>query len=314
MRLLLSAVVGAALLPAWAHGLDTLLVVPQVNPVIVKVGEPFSARIAVDRPDTNWVLFGPPAPSETGPLDIRRSEGFAESDSSIWEFECALFETGELFFPPIPFMYTNQVETLLVMTEPYRVSVETSLPEDSTQWALRDIQGPIVPDKQVRWGRVALAFGLLAALTAAVLLWRRRSAVEPPAPHVPREPAHVEALRALRDLEQAALPARGMFKEHFVSLSHILRVYLQRRFDIPAVESTTDEIAGHFKRRPVVEESKQSRLLDLFQEADLVKFAKFLPSQEQSEAAAAAGKRWVEETAQSESEAKSEIREEHDEI
>jgi hypothetical protein len=283
-------------LPCEADCLDTLLVVPKVDPSIVSVGQPFNARIAIASPDTSWQLFGPPAPSEAGPLDIRSSRAADVPDSSVWEFECALFDVGEMYFPPIPFMYTNQIETVLVITEPYRISVESSLPADSSEWALHDIQGPIAPDTKVRWIRLALTAALLTAIALALVWWRKRDLPDAVIPEIPKDPPHVEALRSLRQLDAKTLPARGLFKEHFVEISHIMRVYLQRRFLIPAVESTTDEIAAHLKHQDDPRKETAAELLGLLEEADLVKFAKYKPSMDQSRDAVLKSESWVEQT------------------
>ena len=97
---------------------------------------------------------------------------------------------------------------------------------------------------------------------------------------------------ALRELEDAALPARGRMSEHYFRLSAILRRYVERRFRIPAVESTTSELRVAFTRDAVPRGT--DALLDLLEESDLVKFARYDPGMDSSRAALATGRAWIE--------------------
>ena len=74
----------------------------------------------------------------------------------------------------------------------------------------------------------------------------------------------------------------------------VLRGYLERRFSFPAVESTTEEIREAMKSRRVLPGADGDDALDLFTEADLVKFARFDPGATAGEAALRRGRDWVE--------------------
>jgi len=114
-----------------------------------------------------------------------------------------------------------------------------------------------------------------------------------PVVRAPEIPPEEEALRALRDLEDAALPGRGRVDEHYLRLSGIVRHYVERRFGIWAVESTTSELRqsiGIASRPPRDPEA----LLDLLEESDLVKFARFDPGAETARIALSRTRAWVE--------------------
>ncbi len=85
-------------------------------------------------------------------------------------------------------------------------------------------------------------------------------------------PAHVTALEKLRTLEKKELWQKGEIKTYQSELTFIIREYLEKRFHIPALETTTDEIL-----RDVPEEVDQGQLRNILQMADLVKFAKAKP-------------------------------------
>jgi hypothetical protein len=112
------------------------------------------------------------------------------------------------------------------------------------------------------------------ALVVFLLRRRRRTATAPPPP--PPRPAHELALEQLQQLRGAGLWQRGEIKAFHSQLSHIVREYLEGRFAIPALESTTDEILAALRRTDLAEEWRL-RLRQMLQTADLVKFAKAVP-------------------------------------
>ena len=90
----------------------------------------------------------------------------------------------------------------------------------------------------------------------------------------PLEPAHVIAFRELDRLKEEKIWNRGMVKEYYTRLTEITRKYIERQFDIPAMESTTEEILDAFKRANLDDNLLNEMLKELLELADLVKFAK----------------------------------------
>jgi hypothetical protein len=90
------------------------------------------------------------------------------------------------------------------------------------------------------------------------------------------KPAHVIALDKLENLEKEQLWQKGQVKEYQSKLTFAIREYLENRYDIQALESTTDEIARELKQHNFATEDEVS-LKEILQVADLVKFAKAKP-------------------------------------
>ncbi len=275
---------------------ETLKVEASIHPAVVKVGERVSVRFAVPLPDTTARLIGPPAPTSFGELDVVKSgPAPAGADSAGWAMDVALFQAGDQTLSAIPFLLVSRSGRRPVRLLPYSLSVESTLP-DTGKAALRDIAPPAPVETRWRWGRIAIALLVLGALAAGVVVWRRRPkrpAVPVPVfePSVPPEEA---ALTALRELERESLAARGLLKEHYARLSLVLRAYLERRFGLPAVESTTEEIRDGLARSPVLGDEEARELLALFDEADLVKFARHEPGAAAGADALVRGRRWIE--------------------
>jgi len=95
-------------------------------------------------------------------------------------------------------------------------------------------------------------------------------------------PPHIVAIMELDRLKSEKIWKIGKNKEYYTNLSDILRKYVQRRFMINALEMTTDEILILFKRDKSIQSVYQN-LRQILQLADLVKFAKIQPLENENE-------------------------------
>jgi hypothetical protein len=97
-------------------------------------------------------------------------------------------------------------------------------------------------------------------------------------PQKPKEPAHVIALRELDRIKEEKIWQKGKIKLYYSEITEVLRQYIENRFDIQAMEMTTDETISVFKyRRSLVDEKSFENLKKILTNADLVKFAKYEP-------------------------------------
>lgn len=87
------------------------------------------------------------------------------------------------------------------------------------------------------------------------------------------------ALQKLAHLGDEKLWQKGEVKKYQSELTYIIREYLEGRYSIAALESTTSEIIGQLKST-LTDPSHQSSLQRILQVADLVKFAKAKPEEE----------------------------------
>ena len=91
-------------------------------------------------------------------------------------------------------------------------------------------------------------------------------------PKTPLDYYH-EAIDQLQTLENKKLWQNDQVKEYYLGLSEILREYLEGRFGIQAMESTTDEINDTL----ILQDKLKLKLREVLAQADLAKFAKFKP-------------------------------------
>lgn len=85
-------------------------------------------------------------------------------------------------------------------------------------------------------------------------------------------PAHQKALSAIEKIKQERMPGAEDQKAYYTQLTETLRRYIEERFGFSAMEMTSSEIIASLRQ------SGDSRMIDelreLFETADLVKFAK----------------------------------------
>jgi len=216
-------------------------------------------------------------------------DSLAVSDDSLFLRQKLLitsFDTGYLAIPPFGFEYNMDGNPQVAKTDPLLLHVR-AMEVDTTQ-PIRAIKGPMGAPLTfmdlLPWLLAALALILIGVLVWYIIWRKRQQKPILPVREKPRDPADVEALKALDSLERKKLWQGGNIKAYYTELSHIIRVYLERRFNIPAVESTSGEILRSLKK---VEIDKQAskQLKELMEISDLAKFARLEPIASENEKA-----------------------------
>jgi hypothetical protein len=87
-------------------------------------------------------------------------------------------------------------------------------------------------------------------------------------------PAHVIALKKIKQLKLQDYIAKGDIKRYYVEVSWICREYLENRYHKPFLEMTGYEIRQFLKYLNVEKRIETNAIL---QECDRVKFAKYIP-------------------------------------
>ena len=155
------------------------------------------------------------------------------------------------------------------------------IPVDTAQKTIYDIKQPLdAPLKLGEVGGYALSgLGVVALVVALVLLVVRKLRRREAEKMAHKEPAHIVAIRELEKLSNQKLWQNGKVKEYYSRLTEILREYLDGRYGVGAMEMTSDEIVAAMKAAEV-EPKYITKLGELLSESDLVKFAKYIPSEE----------------------------------
>lgn len=187
-----------------------------------------------------------------------------------------VWDSGYYWIPEIPFVLAQNGASNVYKTNRIPITVGSVILQDSVQ--LADIKD-IIREKATWEDYLALiiAFVLIVLAVLGYYLWKKRQDAKtaPPVPEI-KLPAHEIALTALSQLKGEKLWQQGDIKNYQSRLTYIIRAYLENRYEIPALESTTDEILRSLKKVDF-DSSWKNKLQNILQVADLVKFAKAKP-------------------------------------
>lgn len=119
--------------------------------------------------------------------------------------------------------------------------------------------------------------GLLAAI-GAYLYWKKsKEKTDEVKEIIIPKAAHEIAFEKLDSLRQKKLWQKGEIKAYQSELTYVIREYLENRYNIQALESTTQEIVGSLEGHDF-DSKDEGDLKNILHVADLVKFAKAKPT------------------------------------
>ncbi len=176
------------------------------------------------------------------------------------------------------FVFQNAYDTSRVAKRP-RVVLNV-FPPDGLDENTEDIM-PIktILNEGRTWQDFKWLLYLLLALVLSALAFfflRRKKKEESIEEEVVVRPAHEVALEKLNLLDGKQLWQQNLIKDYQSELTFIVREYLEKRFGINALESTTTEIKTEL-RTTDFEQEHEKNLIEILQVADMVKFAKANP-------------------------------------
>ncbi len=273
--LVLIALLLLAIAPAAAQGDGPVTATLSAPDGQLTVGAPIPLTLALTHPAAYQVIL-PTLPdawgdfavvSQSPAVVVDNADGTATTTLQI---DARLFQPGAFSTPALEVSVTDgQGGLQKVLAAPAAVSIASVLQEGDTE--LRDIKSQAALPIPAAWPWIAA--GLAAVALIAVVMWqarrRRKLAVD-------NRHAHEVALDGLRIVEGLRLPEQGRFKEHYTLVSDTVRIYVERRFGVPALERTTGEIRPDLARVDMAPEVS-ALLLAFLQESDLVKFSKWTP-------------------------------------
>ncbi len=211
------------------------------------------------------------------------SEGVGSRVDSL-VYEVATFALDTAFVPSIPVFFIVDADTSFYASFPIELPVISLVPEDAA--GIRDL-APIADFPVNPWPWILGILVFLGLIAGIYYLWKRRiDALPERVAHVPvpRISPIEEAIGRLKTLKKEAdLQDLEQIKPYYVELTEILRVYMSRRLQINAMESTSYELMRDLnklaKRKKITPEAVHlsQRVLHV---SDLVKFADIQPAPE----------------------------------
>lgn len=234
-------------------------------------------------------LFVPDPDGGAGPALERTEQGDRVTTKLELSFVPLPAKPGRnvIEVPPLPLSIARASGDVIVLcTARHEILIEDPIANASNP---SPKPNPPARPQREEWTSLkqALMIGAIALVLGAIIAWlfgkwmKRARPVPPPPP--PRPPWEV-ALEELFDVRHAGLVAEGRLAEHFDRVSDTLRKYLGARFGFDGLESTTREALSVLRDvQPAVE--PLDSIETFLRQADLVKFAKIVPSAEDGELA-----------------------------
>lgn len=282
MRRALGTVVCLAVL--WATPALSQDVVLRLKPsqTIVMIGSPFEITgEAVLSP--GHALRPPESEVEKGSfeiLEVRFGAPAREGDRKIVPIliRAAVFQLGTQTLPALSWKIIRPDGTTgTAKSPPVTVTVAPPKAGDTDIGDIRPIRGPYTP---AWWPWIVLALAVAAGLVALYYYTRRKKAGA--APTLSLEPEDKRTFEEIALSEIDALPGLGLSsKEFYDRLSDIVRLYLERRCKLPALQMTSHDLLRRMVQANL-DARVRTKMKDLLKPCDLAKFARHQPDEFQA--------------------------------
>jgi hypothetical protein len=230
----------------------------------------FPQELLDDASAANWRL------RPAGPAIVTDLPGGRQRWSQTYRADPYLAgEAVPLGLAPVNVFAAGNTHPSQVELKPLTIRVTTAVKGDLAE--IRPPTGieelPAPPSTTGSWERaVAIALGLVTALAIGIVAWRvaRRRR---PSPLTPEQ----WAVRELDALEQTP-PEGAVFAER---LSHVVRMFLERRSGVPATRLTTPELLTAIKSNDAAGVLPADPTRSVLEWCDRVKFAGYLATHEE---------------------------------
>ncbi len=259
---------------------DTILIGDQVEWIIPLEMAPGEKYFLED-------ISNPPAPGveiiKGLEMDtVRQSRSKIEIEGKV---VLTSFDSGSYFLPNLIAMIEREggaIDTLLVQGPELEV---TTIPVDTATYVVKDLKGqikyPLTFGEVFPWVLLALVVGAAAYAAVRMVKMRRANRTFLGKPIV-QDPPHIVALRSLEKIRRQKLWQSGRQKQFYTEVTDALRVYIAGRYGIATLERPSKEMLADLKKQNI-EENLFEGVSQLFNRADLVKFAKYEAGEAENE-------------------------------
>lgn len=245
----------------------------------------------------NWPLFndtivdGVEIISKSEIDTISNSNTDKKTYSFSQEYLITSWDSGAYYIAPIKLNSSLSTEGLLLNV----MSVSTDQNSE-----IKDIKEPLDAEYEfkdfLKWIILLLTIILIVYLLKKYVFNKKEKVEKKIIEEI--VPAHITALKELNNIEKKELWQSGKIKQYHSGISEILRKYMEHRFKFIALELTTDEILSNIEN--TISREEHVELKQVLLRADLAKFAKSKPNEEENKQSMELAKRFVDKTKKSE--------------
>ncbi len=240
------------------------------------IGDRIDVKLTIQKPE-GYIISWPQYSQGYGrfePIDSMMEDSAPNGAIIHRTLAVSAYDSGKFYFPAIAFFYRHKGDTAqkILFSDSFpitmlRVGVDTT----------KDFMPIKAPAKLPYTLQELLPYIiggviLLAIIITLIVMYIRKKKKEAQMSK-PLLPPYEEAMEELFKLKKQQLWETGEVKQYYIRLSDIIRRYIERRFGIEAMESTTNEIVKALKKTDA-ERHARTKLKELLELSDLVKFAR----------------------------------------
>ncbi len=261
----------------------------ETNTKNIKIGEQIQYKVSVETPADTPVSF--PEGQTFAPLEMvktRAADTLRDGGKYrlVKEYYLTQFDEGKYTIPSQKIRINNKdyfTDSLLV--EVHTVAIDTL---KQPLYDIKPIQEVKKPFTSYGWILTIIAAVLLLLIVAFVYFVFIRKKKFPFLQTQKKLPPFDRAIQDLKELQNSKYLIQSQHKEYYTRLTDIVKVYLEEEVHILAKESTTDELLTKInllqeKGKLNLNQETITNLKRVLQTADLVKFAKNKPSDDNAE-------------------------------
>ena len=261
----------------------------ETNTKNIKIGEQIQYKVSVETPADTPVSF--PEGQAFAPLEMvktRAADTLRDGGKYrlVKEYYLTQFDEGKYTIPSQKIRINNKdyfTDSLLV--EVHTVAIDTL---KQPLYDIKPIQEVKKPLTSYGWILTIIAAVLLLLIVAFVYFVFIRKKKFPFLQTQKKLPPFDRAIQDLKELQNSKYLIQSQHKEYYTRLTDIVKAYLEEEVHILAKESTTDELLTKInllqeKGKLNLNQETITNLKRVLQTADLVKFAKNKPSDDNAE-------------------------------
>jgi len=261
----------------------------ETNTKNIKIGEQIQYKVSVETPADTPVSF--PEGQTFAPLEMvktRAADTLRDGGKYrlVKEYYLTQFDEGKYTIPSQKIRINNKdyfTDSLLV--EVHTVAIDTL---KQPLYDIKPIQEVKKPFTSYGWILTIIAAVLLLLIVAFVYFVFIRKKKFSFLQTQKKLPPFDRAIQDLKELQNSKYLIQSQHKEYYTRLTDIVKAYLEEEVHILAKESTTDELLAKInllqeKGKLNLNQETITNLKRVLQTADLVKFAKNKPSDDNAE-------------------------------
>lgn len=266
---------------------DSIPPVVKIDTAVLAIGDQTHLRISLPVPKGKEALF-PDFKKKIGEsleiisktIDTLQKEGNIRQITH--DYVITSFDTGYVYIPPFEVGIVENGFNSTITTD--STALYVTYPIVDMQKGIFDIKPPAdLPFKfseLLPYAKIMLIVFFTLLAIAAVLLYyfliykkKKQQQIEE---QKDTRPANEKAIDTLNELKEKQLWQNGRIKIYYSELTDIIRNYLDERFEMHTMESTSSEILSALGSQPIDNENREL-LRFIFERADMAKFAKGQP-------------------------------------